>query len=234
MPLYMTGTPFIFMNATNSVNDIRTLMHESGHAIHSLLSNHYPLVAAKKLPAEIAELAAMTMELLTLDAWKHYFSDEAAFRRAKLFQLENMLRVLPWIAAIDQFQHWIYTNYGHSQEARRQKWLQILQRFTPASVKLEGLESYTEYLWHKQLHIFEVPFYYIEYGIAQLGAIGIWQRYRADASSALEGYMDALKLGYTQPVRTVYQTAGVPFDFSRERVQQLGDFVQSEIERVME
>lgn len=234
MPLHLSGIPFIFMNATNSLNDMRTLMHESGHAIHSLLTHDYELSSAKRVPSEVAELAAMTMELLSMDHWDIFFENEDDLRRAKIGQLENVLKVLPWIATIDKFQHWIYQHPNHSRTERRSKWLSILHDFSSAEVDRSGLQQYSEYLWHKQLHLFEVPFYYIEYGMAQLGAIAIWKKYREHPEQAIEQYIDALKMGYTRPIKEIYAEAGINFDFSREYVSELGKFVKEELVQLMD
>lgn len=233
MPLHATGVPFIFMNATNSLNDMRTLMHESGHAVHSFLTRDLPLNSDRRFPSEISELAAMSMELLTMDHWSIFFEDEAELRRAKINQLENVLKVLPWIAAIDKFQHWLYTHSAHSAAQRRRKWIEIYHQFHSDNVDHSGLEKYSEYLWHKQLHIFEVPFYYIEYGMAQLGAIAIWKQYRQNPELAVKRYKEALQLGYTRPIGEIYQTAGIQFDFSREYVHELGAFVKKELEALI-
>lgn len=233
MPLHLSGIPFIFMNATNSLNDMRTLMHESGHAIHSLLTHDYELSSAKRVPSEVAELAAMTMELLSMDHWDIFFENEDDLRRAKIGQLENVLKVLPWIATIDKFQHWIYTNPDHNRSERRATWLKILQDFSSAEVDRSGLQQYSEYLWHKQLHLFEVPFYYVEYGMAQLGAIAIWKKYREEPESAIKQYIEALKMGYTRPIKEIYAEAGINFDFSQEYVSELGKFVKEELVRLM-
>ena len=221
MPLHLTGVPFIFMNAANSLNDMRTLMHESGHAVHSFLIRDYKLNSAKRVPSEVAELAAMTMELLTMDHWDVFFKNREDLRRAKILQLENVLKVLPWVATVDKFQHWIYSNPNHTKEERKKKWMSIFREFSSKYVDRSGLEAYSEHLWHKQLHIFEVPFYYIEYGMAQLGAIAIWKQYREQPEKAVQNYINALKLGYTVPIGEIYKTAGIAFDFSREYVSEL-------------
>jgi oligoendopeptidase F len=144
-----------------------------------------------------------------------------------------VLKVLPWIATIDKFQHWIYTNPHHNRAERRETWLSILNDFTSSEVDRTGLEQYSEYLWHKQLHLFEVPFYYIEYGMAQLGAIAIWKQYREQPEIAIENYLSALKLGYTRPIKEIYAAAGINFDFSREYVSDLGKFVKEELAILM-
>jgi len=229
MPLQASRLPYLFMNATHTLNDLRTLMHESGHAIHFYLTRQYDLLSARRFPSEIAELAAMTMELLTMEHWNIFFPDPADLKRAKITQLENVLKVLPWIATVDNFQHWLYTHPNHTPEERKYQWMATLRKFTPAVVDYDGLDHYLEYLWHKQLHLFEVPFYYIEYGFAQLGAIAIWRRYRQDPQTAIKDYMAALELGNTRPIREVYEAAGISFCFDKDYVAQLGDFVREEI-----
>jgi oligoendopeptidase F len=233
MPLHATGVPFIFMNATHSLNDMRTLMHEGGHAVHSFITRSLPLNSDRRFPSEVSELASMSMELLTMDHWSIFFDNENQLRRAKVNQLENVLKVLPWIAAIDKFQHWLYTNPTHSRGERRREWVRIYHQFHSSSVDHEGLENYAEYLWHKQLHIFEVPFYYIEYGMAQLGAIAIWKQYHQNPERAVKNYIRALKLGYTRPIGEIYQAAGIAFDFSREYVHKLGVFVKMKLEELL-
>lgn len=233
MPLHMSGVPFVFMNATQQLNDLRTLLHESGHAIHSFLTREQKINASKRMPPEVAELAAMTMELLGMEHWDVFFDDERQLRRAKINQLENVLRILPWIATVDKFQHWAYTNPNHSREERKARWMEIYLEFSPKNVDRHGLEHYSEYLWHKQLHIFEAPFYSIEYGMAQLGAIAIWKLYREEPQQAVRKYIEALRLGYSKPIGEIYQAAGIAFDFSRSYVSELGAFVKSELELLL-
>jgi oligoendopeptidase F len=234
MPLHLSGLPFIFMNATNSLSDMRTLLHEAGHAVHSHISSHYKLKTSKRVPSEVAELAAMTMELLTMEHWGVFFPDKEELRRARIAQLEYVLKVLPWIATIDKFQHWIYTHPEHSREERKQSWMHIMKSFNSTIIDHSGLEHYLEHLWHKQLHIYEVPFYYIEYGMAQLGAIAIWRQFRKDPERAVQQYYNALRLGYTRDIRTIYETAGIEFNFSREYVSELCAFVREELYALLE
>ena len=233
MPLQATRMPFVFMNATNALGDLRTFMHESGHAIHFFLTRDYPLLFDRKFTFEVAELAAMTMELLSMDHWHLFFSNEADLRRAKITQLEHVLKVLPWIATIDQFQHWLYTHPNHTQEERRAKWTESFHAFTPGVLDYSGLEQYIENLWHKQLHLFEVPFYYIEYGFAQLGAIALWRQYRENPEQAVAAFTRAMRLGNTRSIREIYAEAGIRFDFSQEYVRDLGTFVREEMENLM-
>lgn len=232
--LNSTGVPFIFMNATHSLNDMRTLMHESGHAAHSYLTRNLKLNASKKFPSEISELAAMSMELLSMDHWDLFFDNKEDLRRAKINQLENVLKVLPWIAAVDKFQHWIYINPNHTREERQKEWLSIFKYFSSKEINHNELDKYAKYLWHKQLHLFEVPFYYIEYGMAQLGAIAIWRNYRRNPEKAIAQYKAALSLGYTKPIGEIYATAGIEFNFSQAYVSQLGKFVKKELDKLLQ
>lgn len=233
MPLPMTGAPFIFMNAAGTFKDVCTMLHESGHAVHSFLTHHLKLNTNKRVPSEVAELAAMSMELLTMDAWDVFFKNEEDLRRAKIWQLKKIINVLPWIAAIDKFQHWLYLHPNHSIEERKKQWLNIHQTFSPSTINWEGLEDYRGNLWHRQLHIFEVPFYYIEYGFAQLGAIAIWKNYKENPDRTIQQYINALELGYTQPIGEIYKAAGIEFNFSQAYVSELGAFVKKELKALM-
>lgn len=228
-PLAETGVPFIFMNAAGTVGDLITMMHEGGHAVHSFLSHALKLSAFKEYPMEVAELASMSMELFTMEHWNEFFTDETELHRAQLEEMERVISVLPWIATIDKFQHWLYTNPGHTVQQRRENWLAILNEFTTGVVDWNGFEEYRANFWQKQLHLFEVPFYYIEYGIAQLGAIAMWRQYRQNKEQALDNYMKALSLGYTKTLRELYSTAGIEFNFSPEYIYELGTFVKERL-----
>ncbi len=224
-PLAETGVPFIFMNAAGTMGDVITMMHEGGHAVHSFLSHDLPLAAFKEYPMEIAELASMSMELFSMEHWDVFFSDESELKRAQLEEMERVITVLPWIATIDKYQHWIYTNPGHSVKEREEAWLSILAEFSTGVTDWSGYEEYRANFWQKQLHLFEVPFYYIEYGIAQLGAIAMWRQYRQNKEQALTNYKNALSLGYTKTLKELYDTAGIRFDFSADYIKELSDFV---------
>lgn len=231
-PLAETGVPFIFMNAAGTIGDLITMMHEGGHAIHSFLSHPLKLSAFKEYPMEIAELASMSMELFSMEHWNVFFEDEKDLKRAQLEEMERVISVLPWIATIDKFQHWLYTNPGHTDEERTKNWMIILNEFSNGVVDWTGFEDYRESFWQKQLHLFEVPFYYIEYGIAQLGAIAMWRQYRENKEQALDKYMKALSLGYTKTLKELYATAGIKFDFSPSYIQELGSFVKERLEEM--
>lgn len=228
-PLAETGVPFIFMNAAGTVNDVITMMHEGGHAVHSFLSHSLPLSSFKEYPMEIAELASMSMELFSMEHWDIFFSDKDELQRAQIEELERVISVLPWIATIDKYQHWLYTNPGHTNEQREAEWMKILAEFSTGITDWTGFEEYRAYFWQKQLHLYEVPFYYIEYGIAQLGAIAMWRQYRENKEQALENYKAALALGYTKTLKELYATAGIRFDFSPAYVAELGSFVKERL-----
>jgi oligoendopeptidase F len=225
-PLAETGVPFIFMNAAGTMGDVITMMHEGGHAVHSFLSHPLELSSFKEYPMEIAELASMSMELFTMEHWDVFYKSEADLKRAKIDELERVISVLPWIATIDKFQHWLYTHVGHTVEERENAWMDILQEFSTGKVDWSGFAEYRRNFWQKQLHLYEVPFYYIEYGIAQLGAIAMWRQYRGNKQQALDNYSKALSLGYTRTLKELYDTAGIRFDFSPEYVAELGGFMQ--------
>lgn len=231
-PLYESGIPFIFMNAAGAQRDVVTMVHEGGHAVHSFLSRDLALTGFKSLPSEVAELASMSMELLTMDLWGRFYADADDLQRAKKEQLESVLKVLPWIATIDAFQHWIYTHPEHTTEERTEYWLELGKRFGTGLIDFTDYEDVKAFGWHRQLHLFEVPFYYIEYGIAQLGALGVWKNYKANPAKALANYKAALKLGYTQSIPSIYQTAGLSFDFSKENVKELTELVDQELKQL--
>lgn len=229
-PLYETGAPFIFMNAVGTTDDVVTMFHEGGHAVHSFLTHPLPITGFKSFPSEVAELASMGMELLTMDHWHLVYPDPDDLKRAKRDQLERVLSILPWVATVDSYQHLVYTNPEWSFGQRTQAWAQCHARFSGEVVDWSGLERERANLWHKQLHIFELPFYYIEYAIAQLGAVGLWRNYKHDPKAAVSAYMDALKLGYTRTLPEIYAAAGVRFDFSREHIADLVAFVGQELD----
>ena len=231
-PLPETGAPFIFMNAAGQMQDVTTMVHEGGHAVHSFLSHNLELSGFKEYPMEIAEVASMSMELFSMDNWDMFFSNEEDLKRAKEHQLERVITIFPWIAIIDKFQHWIYNNPNHTQEERTNEWISILNEFEDDVIDYSGLEEFRKNSWQRQLHLFEVPFYYIEYGIAQLGAIGMWIQFKENKEKALQNYCNALKLGGTKTLPELYETAGLKFDFTPERIKTLMSFVNDELEKL--
>lgn len=231
-PLYEIGVPFIYMNAVGSQRDLVTMVHEGGHAVHSFLSRDLPLTGFKSLTSEVAELASMSMEFITMDHWDEFYDVEEELNRAKKEQLEGALATLPWVASIDKFQHWVYENPFHSVDERENKWVEIMKEFSSSVIDWSDNEDDLKNMWQKQLHLFEVPFYYIEYGMAQLGAIAVWRNYKSNPTKAIEQYMDALKLGYTKTIGEIYETAGIKFDFSMSYVKELADFIDSELGKI--
>ncbi|MES2455582.1 MAG: M3 family oligoendopeptidase [Bacteroidota bacterium] len=231
-PLAETGAPFIFMNSANSLRDLTTMVHEGGHAIHTFLTAELELNDFKHCPSEVAELASMSMELISMDNWHIYFDNEEDLVRAKKEQLVDVLKTMPWVAVIDQFQHWIYTNPSHNAADREEAFKQIYERFGAGFANWEDLEQEFGNVWQKQLHLFEVPFYYIEYAIAQLGAIAIWKNYKENPQKALKQYLAALSLGYSRPINEIYETAGIKFDFSVHYIHELASFVKDELHKL--
>ena len=231
-PLAETGAPFIFMNSANTFRDLTTMVHEGGHAVHTFLTADLELNDFKHCPSEVAELASMSMELISMDNWDVYFENEEELKRAKRDQLIDVLKTLPWVAVVDQFQHWLYTNPDHTDAQRTDAWKQIFERFGAGFIDWSEYSEAEANLWQKQLHIFEVPFYYIEYGMAQLGAIAVWKNYKENPEKGLQQYLDALKLGYTKTIKEIYETAGIKFDFSAGYVKDLAEFVKAELDKI--
>ncbi len=215
--------PFIFMNAAGLHRDVETMVHEAGHAFHSLLSRDEPLIAYRNPPIEFAEVASMTMELTSFPYLDEFYTEEEV-GRAQRRQLQDLAKMLPWIATIDAFQHWIYETPTHSRQEREEAWLNLEERFG-SSLDWSGLEHFRRCAWHRQLHPFQVPFYYIEYGIAQLGALQLWLQFREDPERALRNYAKALSLGGSRPLPELFETAGLEFRFDTPMMGKLMDTV---------
>ena len=231
-PLYEIGVPFIFMNAVGSHRDLVTMVHEGGHAVHSFLSRELELTGFKSLPSEVAELASMSMELLSMEKWDRFYPDPDNLNRAKKEQLETTLKLLPWIAQVDEFQHWLYVNHNHTNEERTTKWLELSSEYGTGLTNWEGNEDILASSWQRQLHIFEVPFYYIEYGISQLGALSVWKNSLKNKDLAISQYKEALSLAYTKGIPEIYDTAGIEFNFKKEYIAELANFVGEQLEEL--
>lgn len=231
-PMAETSVPFIFMNAASSTRDVETMVHEGGHAVHSFLSKDLELAAFKNCPSEVAELASMSMELISYDGQDEFYRTPEEFTRAKEEHLEGIIKILPWIATIDKFQHWIYTHPTHTADERKAYWIELSKEFGTGMVDWSGYEHIQAYTWQKQLHLFEVPFYYIEYGMAQLGALGVWRNFLTDKKKAVTQYKEALSLGYTKPIGDIYNAAGVEFNFSASYIKSLMEFVKAELNKL--
>jgi len=225
--------PFIFMNAAGVSADVRTLLHEAGHAFHAFAAYRaQPLTFHREYGAEIAEVASMAMELLAapyLAKEDGGFYDRADSRRARIEHLEGILVFFPWMAAVDAFQHWLYTSGdGHDRDARDEAWSRIFGRFD-AGIDWTGLEAERTARWYRQLHIFLYPFYYVEYGLAQLGALQVWRNSLADPAAALAAYRRALALGGTRPLPELFEAAGARFAFDEATVGELVSMVEEQI-----
>ena len=222
--------PFIFMNAAGLDRDVTTILHEAGHAFHALATREEPILAYRHAPIEFCEVASMGMELLASPFLDEFYNESDYPRRVRR-HLEAIVHILPWIAQIDAFQHWIYTHPGHERRDRQQVWLTLDERFSPG-IDWSGYEEIRASYWQRQLHLFEHPLYYIEYGIAQIGALGLWVRFRRDPEKALQDYLHALELGGSRPLPELFQAAGLPFDFSEKTLAPLIDEIRSELARL--
>lgn len=218
--------PFIFMNAVGVQRDVETMLHEAGHAFHALAADHEELYAYRHAPIEFCEVASMSMELLGNEFLDLFYAEPEA-NRARQDHLEGIIKFFPWMAAIDGFQHWIYSHPGHSREERTQAWLELMDRFGD-EVDWSGFEDVRANLWHRQLHLFLHPFYYVEYGIAQLGALQVWANSKKDKVKALQDYKAGLALGGARPLPDLFAAAGCRFDFSAAIVKPLIGMVQKE------
>ncbi len=217
--LQKSRLPFIFMNAAGTQRNIETMIHEAGHAFHSFYSGHLDLIHERDSPIEFAEVASMSMELLTHPHWEEFYDNKDA-DRARRKHLEDIISFMPWMATIDAFQHWVYANPNHSREERAEKWLELGERFGP-KVNMTGFEDIHKVSWQRQGHLFGVPFYYVEYGIAQLGALQMWKYHRRDTQDALDRYKAGLSLGYTRGLTELFQASGLELSFSESYVGEL-------------
>ncbi len=222
--------PFIFMNAIGVQRDVETLLHEAGHAFHALAAREDDLYAYRSAPIEFCEVASMSMELLGNEFLEAFYTTPEA-NRARRTHLEGIMGIFPWIATVDAFQHWIYTHPGHTRAERTTAWLDLMKRFG-GDVDWSGYEAARANLWHRQLHIFIHAFYYIEYGIAQLGALQVWANSKQNKAAALKSYKNALGLGGSRPLPELFQAAGCRFEFSRATMAPLVALVRSELKKL--
>lgn len=222
--------PFIFMNAVGLQRDVDTMLHEAGHAFHAVATREEDLFAYRGAPIEFCEVASMAMELLGAEFLEEFYGASEA-NRARKTHLEGIINFFPWMATIDAFQHWIYTHPGHTRAERTAAWVDLMERFG-GDVDWSGHEPARANYWHKQLHIFLHPFYYVEYGIAQLGALQVWANSRRDKTRALRDYKAGLTLGGSRPLPELFATAGCRFDFSRATARPLVELVRGELARL--
>jgi oligoendopeptidase F len=219
--------PFIFMNAVGVHRDVETLLHEAGHAFHTQASVGQPLHAYRHAPIEFCEVASMSMELFGAPYLTEFYTEKEA-RRARRDHLEGIIKFFPWMATVDAFQHWIYTHPGHTRAERGAAWTALMDRFGGIE-SYAGHEAVRESSWHRQLHIFEIPFYYVEYGIAQLGALQLWKASKAGLPAAIDGYLNGLRLGGSRPLPELFAAAGIRFDFTEKTIAPLMATVQEEL-----
>ncbi|MGD0208803.1 MAG: M3 family oligoendopeptidase [Verrucomicrobiota bacterium] len=220
--------PFIFMNAVGQQRDVETILHEAGHAFHALAARNEDLHAYRNSPPiEFCEVASMSMELLGNEFIEEFYSAADA-NRARRVHLEGVIGVFPWIATVDEFQHWIYAHPGHSRADRAAAWLELMDRFG-GDVDWRGYETARANLWHRQLHIFTHPFYYIEYGIAQLGALQVWANSKRDKAKTLNDYKKSLALGGSRPLPELFSAAGCKFQFDAATIKPLIQRARSEL-----
>ncbi|GBF10690.1 M3 family oligoendopeptidase [Tepidibacillus infernus] len=231
-PLSVSNRSFIFMNASGTHDDMTTLVHEGGHSVHNLFKSQLDLRIYKSTPMESAEFASMGMELLSMDKWDEFYKNDEDLKKAKREQLEGIIKFLPWAMTIDKFQHWIYLNPEHSAEERNDQFKEIALSLSQHYEDWSGYEEELRHRWKAQLHIYEVPFYYIEYAIAQLGAVQIWKQYKENPEQALANYKKALSLGSSRPLPEIYEAAGIKFDFSEAMIKELMEFVREELNQL--
>ncbi|NUQ35377.1 MAG: M3 family oligoendopeptidase [Planctomycetaceae bacterium] len=223
--------PFIFMNAAGTTGDVKTLLHEGGHAFHSIEHRGQRIIGNRGAPMEFCEVASMSMEFMGGEHIHKTFYNDADARRAQIRHLEQVVAFMPWMTTVDCFQHWLYTNPNHTRADRDAKWIELRRRFE-GDVDWSGLESAARHRWMQQLHLFSYPFYYIEYGIAQLGALQVWRNYLDDPKQAVKDYRHALSLGSTRSLPELFKAANIKFDLSATMLESLMQMVDEKLEEL--
>ncbi|KAB3525834.1 M3 family oligoendopeptidase [Alkaliphilus serpentinus] len=223
---------FIFMNFSGSYHGFVTMVHEMGHSIHNLLKKNLPIYHYHTTPMESSELASMSMELITMDKWNCLYPDKEDFKKLRIDHLENIIKFVSWAMTVDKFQHWIYENPNHTAKERNMMFKEIAKSLSQHYEDWSGLQEELENRWKAQIHMYEVPFYYIEYAIAQLGALQVWKNYCENPQKALADFESALALGRSKPLTEVYEAAGIKFDFSEELIGELMDFIKGKLEAI--
>jgi oligoendopeptidase F len=222
--------PFIFMNAIGLQRDVETILHEAGHAFHAQATRGEDLYAYRGAPIEFCEVASMAMELLGNEFLEEFYATPEA-NRARKSHLESIVGFFPWMAVVDAFQHWIHTHAGHSRAERQAAYLELMDRFG-GDIDWSGWEAMRAHSWHRQLHIFIHPFYYVEYGIAQLGALQVWANSRRNQAKALADYKKSLALGGSRPLPELFHAAGCTFDFDAATIKPLIQLAGSELKKL--
>jgi oligoendopeptidase F len=222
--------PFIFMNAVGLQRDVETILHEAGHAFHAQATHGEDLYAYRGAPIEFCEVASMSMELLGNEFLGEFYAAPEA-NRARKTHLEGIIGFFPWMATVDAFQHWVYTHPGHTRSERKAAYLQLMDRFG-GDIHWDGYEESRAYSWHRQLHIFLYPFYYVEYGIAQLGALQVWANSKRDKAKALDDYKKSLALGGSRPLPELFSAAGCKFQFDAATIKPLIQLAGDELKKL--
>ncbi len=230
----VTRRPFIFMNAVGLQSDVRTMMHEAGHAFHTFEAFALPYIHQRDVGMEFAEVASMAMELLSAPYWHQNeggFYDDEDYARARIEHLEGIMLFWPYMAVVDAFQHWVYENMDLARDpaACDAKWRELWDRFMPG-VDWRGLEDAKATGWHRKLHIFTIPFYYVEYGLAELGSVQVWGNELQDQAAAVRAYRAALALGGTRSLPELYATAGARFAFDHETMRSAITLLESQLD----
>ena len=223
------GVPFIFMNSANTETDLITMVHEGGHAIHTFLSHHLELNSFKDTTSEVAEVASMGMELMSMEHWDIFYTNPDDLNRAKRNHLQYILTILTKTCLGDSFQFWLYQNPNHTVAERRAKWVELNNRFSATNIDWSDSQAYIETAYQSILHFYVVPFYYIEYAFAELGSLALWRSFKQNPAKAISDYKNALRLGYTKPIPVFYETAGAKFDFSKPYISTLVSFLKEEL-----
>ena len=223
-------SPFIFTNASGTNGDVYTMLHESGHSFHQFAMAGQPIIALRDTPPEFAEVASMSMELIASTDLSAFYSREDA-ARSRLEAFEDVLLLLPWVAMVDAFQHELYTRPRHTAQERRELWMK-LQKDYDTGIDWSGLDLEQAFSWQRQLHLFEVPFYYVEYGIAQLGALQLWANFMKDKDHAFADMLAALSLGSSRPLPELFARAGIRFDFTEACMEPLMEMVETELQHL--
>lgn len=234
--------PFIFMNATGLQEDAMTLLHEGGHSFHAFAVRQDPLFMYREtftsglpgsIPSEFAEVASQAMELFGQHHLDVFYRDPADVARARRKFFEGIVTFLPWMATVDSFQHWVYTHPRATPRQREEEWSRIVTRFAP-EIDWSGLDPELRASFHRQLHLFDYPFYFVEYGIAYVGALQLWQQFENDPTAALANYRQALTLGGSRSLPELFNAAGTRFDLSATMLHDLMAAVEQELERLNE
>ncbi|MCS6935498.1 MAG: M3 family oligoendopeptidase [Chitinophagales bacterium] len=226
-----TGIPFIFMNAAKGEHDLITIIHEGGHAIHSFLTNSLPLSILRDVSAEMAELASMGMELLTIKHWDVFYENPDDLKRAQSNHLKYIIHLLARISLGDKFQYWLYENPEHTVEERRAKWVELHKQYSSSLYQWSEVPEALETSYQRILHFYIVPLYYVEYAFAQLGAIALWKNYMHNPSETVAAYKHALSLGYTRTIPDLYKAAGITFNFEKDYIRSQIEFLLQEYEK---